>query len=73
MIGDAPGDHNAAVANNCLFFPINPGAEESSWRRLFDEGIARFFDGTFAGAFQQALLDEFEKVLPARPPWRVEN
>ena len=26
MIGDAPGDHKAAVANNVLFYPINPGA-----------------------------------------------
>ena len=30
MIGDAPGDYNAAVANDCLFFPINPGVEEAS-------------------------------------------
>ena len=34
MIGDAPGDYKAAEANNCLFFPINPGAEEASWQRL---------------------------------------
>jgi phosphoglycolate phosphatase-like HAD superfamily hydrolase len=73
MIGDAPGDFNAAHSNNCLFFPINPGIEEASWRRLFDEGIDRFFDGTFAGAYQQQLLSEFETVLPSRPPWRVED
>jgi phosphoglycolate phosphatase-like HAD superfamily hydrolase len=73
MIGDAPGDHKAAVANNCLFFPINPGTEEASWRRLLDEGIDRFFDGTFAGTYQQQLLDEFEAFLPERPPWRVDD
>ncbi len=28
MVGDAPGDYQAAVANKALFFPINPGAEE---------------------------------------------
>jgi phosphoglycolate phosphatase-like HAD superfamily hydrolase len=72
MIGDAPGDYKAAVANNCLFFPINPGAEEASWRHLHDEGIRRFFDGTFAGAYQQQLLDEFDTFLPERPPWRVD-
>ncbi|MDP6445926.1 MAG: HAD hydrolase-like protein, partial [Pirellulaceae bacterium] len=27
MIGDAPGDFKAATANNCLFYPINPGEE----------------------------------------------
>ncbi len=73
MIGDAPGDYNAAVANNCLFFPINPGAEEHSWRRLFDEGIARFFEGSFAGEYQKQLLDEFDAFLPERPPWKVED
>jgi phosphoglycolate phosphatase-like HAD superfamily hydrolase len=73
MIGDAPGDYNAAVANDCLFFPINPGFEEASWRRLHDEGIERFFDGTFAGAYQQQLLEEFETFLPERPPWPVED
>jgi len=28
MIGDAPGDFNAAKKNGALFFPINPGHEE---------------------------------------------
>jgi phosphoglycolate phosphatase-like HAD superfamily hydrolase len=73
MIGDAPGDYKAAVANECLFFPINPGAEEASWRRLYDEGIARFFDGSFAGAYQQQLLEEFDAFLPERPPWKVDE
>jgi phosphoglycolate phosphatase-like HAD superfamily hydrolase len=73
MIGDAPGDYKAAVANNCLFFPINPGAEEASWRRLFEEGISRFLEGTFAGEYQRELIDEFETVLPARPPWRIDD
>ena len=50
MIGDAPGDYAAAKANNALFFPINPGAEEKSWQRLFEEGVDRFFAGTFAAA-----------------------
>jgi phosphoglycolate phosphatase-like HAD superfamily hydrolase len=73
MIGDAPGDYKAAAANNCLFFPINPGAEEASWRRLFEEGIQRFFEGSFAGAYQEKLLAEFDASLPERPPWKVEE
>ncbi len=71
MIGDAPGDFQAAQANHCLFFPINPGAEEASWQRFYEEGIGRFLHGEFAGDYQQALLAEFEKYLPARPPWPV--
>lgn len=69
MIGDAPGDYKAACANNALFFPINPGEEEKSWRRFFDEGADRFFAETFAGAYQQELLDEFDSHLPVNPPW----
>jgi phosphoglycolate phosphatase-like HAD superfamily hydrolase len=69
MIGDAPGDYNAAVANHTLFFPINPGAEEASWKRLHDEGIDRFLSGTFAGEYQESLLAEFDSYLPEKPPW----
>jgi hypothetical protein len=71
MIGDAPGDYNAAVANDCLFYPINPGAEETSWQRFFDEGVDKFLTGGFAGEYQQALLDEFDSFLPVDPPWPV--
>jgi phosphoglycolate phosphatase-like HAD superfamily hydrolase len=72
MIGDAPGDHKAAVANNCLYFPINPGNEEASWKRLLNEGIERFFAGTYAGEYQQKLIDEFNEYLPAKPTWPVD-
>ena len=73
MIGDAPGDYKAARPNNALFFPINPGAEEASWKRFFDEGIDRFLSGTFAGQYQQSLLEEFDSYLPEKPPWPVEG
>lgn len=71
MIGDAPGDYKAAVANQALFFPINPGLEEASWSRFLEEGIERFLTGTFAGVYQRRLLDEFDSHLPERPPWPV--
>jgi len=73
MIGDAPGDYQAAVANHTLFFPINPGAEEASWERFYEEGIDRFLAGSFAGDYQAALLAEFDRYLPEHPPWRVEE
>ena len=69
MIGDASGDHNAAKANGAIFFPINPGDEEASWNRLHDEGLGKFFGGTFAGDYQQQLLADFEKCLPENPAW----
>lgn len=70
MIGDAPGDYSAAKANDALFYPINPGHEEASWKRLFDEGIGKFFSGTFAGDYQTKLLAEFDNYLPELPPWK---
>ncbi len=73
MIGDAPGDHKAAKANNALFYPINPGAEEASWKRFYEEGVDRFLSGTFAGEYQAQLLAEFDTYLPENPPWPVEN
>jgi len=72
MVGDAPGDYKAAEANRCLFFPINPGREEASWQRLFEEGIERFLGDTFSGDYQRQLLDDFNRLLPDRPPWPVD-
>ena len=71
MIGDAPGDYHAATANGALFYPINPGAEEGSWRRLLEESLEKFFDGSFAGDYQQKLLEEFDSYLPETPPWNA--
>jgi phosphoglycolate phosphatase-like HAD superfamily hydrolase len=70
MVGDAPGDQQAALANGALFFPIMPGAEDQSWQRLYEEGIERFLSGTFAGEYQERLLDEFDRALPTAPLWR---
>jgi phosphoglycolate phosphatase-like HAD superfamily hydrolase len=69
MIGDALGDYRAAQANQCLFFPICPGEEEASWKRFHEQGIEKFLNGTFAGSYQQELLDEFDRYLPSTPPW----
>ena len=70
MIGDAPGDFNAAKKNGALFFPINPGQEEAAWERLFHEALDRFFAGTYAGAYEAALVQEFDACLPEQPHWR---
>ncbi|MBM3821723.1 MAG: HAD family hydrolase [Verrucomicrobia bacterium] len=69
MIGDAPGDQKAAKSNGALFFPINPGAEEASWNRLFHEALDRFFSGAYAGDYEKKLIEEFEACLPEHPRW----
>jgi phosphoglycolate phosphatase-like HAD superfamily hydrolase len=70
MIGDAPGDMDAAKANNALFYPINPGDEERSWQRFYEDAMERFFDGTYAGEYEAGLIAEFERYLPETPPWK---
>jgi len=69
MVGDAMGDLEAAKANGVLFYPINPGAEDASWSRFHNEAFDKFIDGTFAGAYQDALIEEFKTYLPVTPPW----
>ncbi|PKL90240.1 MAG: haloacid dehalogenase [Ignavibacteriae bacterium HGW-Ignavibacteriae-2] len=71
MIGDAPGDMKAAKANGVLFFPINPGHEEDSWEKFYSEGLDKFFDGTFAGSYEEELIKEFNKYLPELPSWKI--
>jgi phosphoglycolate phosphatase-like HAD superfamily hydrolase len=70
MIGDAPGDMKAARANDALFYPINPGHEEESWQRFWEEAVHRFLAGEYAGAYEAHLISEFDKLLPELPPWK---
>ncbi len=70
MVGDAPGDMNAARANDALFFPINPGHEEGSWERFYKEGFKKFIEGEYGGAYEPELIAEFEELLPEVPPWK---
>ncbi len=69
MIGDAPGDLKAAHNNGVLFYPINPGSEDQSWERFYQEGIDRFLSQDFAGKYQDKLIADFEKLLPVIPHW----
>jgi phosphoglycolate phosphatase-like HAD superfamily hydrolase len=69
MVGDAPGDMRAAKANNALFYPVNPGKEEASWQRFYEEAVHKFMAEEYAGAYEAALIKEFEAMLPDTPPW----
>ncbi len=70
MIGDTPGDLKAARANNVLFYPINPGNEDDSWERFYNEGLDKLIKGEYAGAYEEKLIAEFDKYLPSIPPWK---
>lgn len=63
MVGDAPGDLEAALKNDVLYYPILVNKEAFSWERLANEAISKFIDGTFRGEYQQKLIDEFNSNL----------
>jgi len=69
MIGDAPGDLSAAKSNGVLFYPINPGHEDESWKRFYDESLDKFLNGTYKGEYEDLLIKEFENLLPENPSW----
>jgi phosphoglycolate phosphatase-like HAD superfamily hydrolase len=63
MIGDAPGDLEAARSIEALFFPVTPGMEEESWVLLREESLPRFFAHTFKGEYENSLIREFLDFL----------
>ena len=63
MCGDAPGDEQAARKNNVLYYPILVSHENESWQRFLDEALDKFLNDTYAGAYQQGLLDAFHANL----------
>lgn len=70
MIGDSPGDMEAAKSNGVLFYPINPGNEKRSWERFYYEGLNKFYTGKFKGEYENKAIREFEEYLPTVPPWK---
>lgn len=70
LIGDAPGDRDSARVTGVRYYPINPGHEAASWQRFHDEAFDRFLAGTYAGAYEASLIEEFEALLPDVPPWK---
>lgn len=55
MIGDSPGDLEAAEHNGTWFYPIIVGHEKESWNQLHDVEADRFKEGKFT----QVLQDEY--------------
>ena len=63
MVGDAPGDRDAALKNGVRYYPILVGKEGESWTRLKEEAFPKLLAGTFDDAYQETLIREFEKNL----------
>lgn len=68
MIGDAPGDLNAAHANGALFYPICPDQEAQSWAD-FGPSMEAFFQGRYGGEAEEKNIAHFNTLLPQEPFW----
>ena len=62
MTGDAPGDLDAAEKNGVFYYPILVRHETESWAEIGEAG-KRLKEGTFAGDYQNALIERFKENL----------
>ncbi len=62
MTGDAPGDLDAAEKNGVFYYPILVRHEAESWERI-EEAAKHLTEGTYAGEYQQELIDRFKANL----------
>ena len=63
MIGDAPGDYEAAKMAGAMFYPIIPGKENESWEILNEKYLDLFFDGKYDENIQNELYSNFINFL----------
>lgn len=69
MIGDALGDLSSARSGGAMFYPINPGKEEESWKSFLTESSKIFKAGKYQGRYEDDLINKFKNLLPETPPW----
>lgn len=63
MLGDAPGDFEAAELAGTLFYPIIPGQEEKCWEELRDKYFDIFINGEYTEKIQNELYSKFTQTL----------
>ncbi len=59
MIGDAPGDSDAAEANGVFYYPILVNKESESWQELISTGLDKLKAGTYGNEYQSIKKKEF--------------
>ncbi|MGN0314242.1 MAG: HAD family hydrolase [Fusicatenibacter sp.] len=63
VLGDAPGDEQAAKENGVLYYPILAGHEKDSWEQLSQEALPLLASGTYGMEYQKMLTERFHKNL----------
>ncbi len=65
MVGNTIEGLEAAKACGVCYYPIMIKEEETSWERFHEEVLERFFEGTYAGAYEDELIEAFRQTLSA--------
>ena len=65
MVGDAPGDRDAAWENGVFFYPILVRHEAESWEELRKTGLEAFRVGRYS-SYGQEKLRQFTENLGGR-------
>ena len=63
MVGDAPGDYDAARKNGVFYYPILVRKEKESWEEFKGTAVTRLMEGNFDGAYQTEKVEMFLKNL----------
>ncbi len=69
LIGDAPGDLDAAREAGVRFYPIVPGREVESWRQFSETFFDRFLAGQYSKDDENKQIGAFLAALPEQPSW----
>ena len=59
MVGDAPGDLQAAEKNQVLFYPILVKREQESWKELAEKGLQVFLTGQYENGYEKEKIEQF--------------
>jgi phosphoglycolate phosphatase-like HAD superfamily hydrolase len=70
MVGDSPGDLQAAHENGARFFPVLPDAEQESWQTFYCKIAPAFFAGKYTVDDEHSAVEQFLSLLPENPPWQ---
>ena len=63
MVGDAPGDREAAEENNVWFYPVLVNKEQDSWTEFREIALDKLRDETYGDGYQDAKRRAFSSNL----------
>ena len=63
MVGDAPGDKDAAKKNDVYYYPILVRCEKDSWKEFVDKAVAKLLEGSYGDDYQAQKEKEFLENL----------